>query len=599
MTMNAAETAYRDGQAAARAVFEAESVRFARLGIARLVVFLVGVGAAAVTVLSTNRSAGWGVVVAAVVFLALLVWHELVARRRDRAGRSMAYYDRGLARLEHRWTDGGDPGDRFRDEQHLYAADLELFGTGSLFHFISTARTETGAATLARWLLEPADRATIAARQEATRELTPLLPLRHDLAVVGAEVKGALDSRALRAWLEGDGVGLPRWLGAAAATLAVVNVAATAAALAGWVPGYVVLPGYTLSLALTTAFRGRIAQAIHDVDRPARDLKLLAALVVRVSRESFRAPLLARLSDTLAGTTVAAVEIRRLERLVDLADARRNQLFAPVAALLLLGTQVAAGVERWRGRMGRTAAGWLDAIGELEALASFAAQAFERPDDAFPEVGPPGAPLVAEGMAHPLLPVGRAVANDLALGEPCRLLVVSGSNMSGKSTLLKALGGNLVLAFAGAPVRARRLSVGQWALGASLVLRESLLEGRSRFYAEVLRLRDIVAVADQGRPVLFLLDELLSGTNSHDRAIGAKGILEGLVAKGAIGIVTTHDLALTEIARTMGDRGDNRHLEDTLVNGELRFDYRLQPGVVRRSNALELMKAVGLEVPRT
>ncbi len=590
--------AYREGLSAARAVFDAESVRFGRLGVARLIVFLAGVAAAIVTVLSPNRSAGWAVVIAAVVFLGLMVWHEVVARRRDRASRSMAYYDRGLARLEHRWTEGGDPGDRFRDEDHLYAADLELFGPGSLFHFISTARTETGAATLAGWLREPADQATIAARQDAVRELQPRLALRHDLAVVGAEVKGALDSRALRAWLEGNGVGLPAWLGPAAAALAVANVGTTAAALAGWIPGYLVLPGYAVSLAVTSIFRSRIGQAIRDVDRPARDLKLLAALVIRVTRESFQSPQLARLSDALAGTTAAALEIRRLERLVDFADARRNQLFAPVAALLLLGTQVSAGVERWRARMGRTAAGWLDAIGELEALSSFATQAFERPADAFPEVGPPGAPLVAEGLAHPLLPADRAIANDMSLGSPCRLLMVSGSNMSGKSTLLKALGTNLVLAFAGAPVRAHRLAVGQWSLGASLVLRESLLEGRSRFYAEVLRLRDIVAVADRGRPVFFLLDELLSGTNSHDRAIGARGILEGLVAKGAIGIVTTHDLALTEIATSLGERGDNRHLEDTLVNGELRFDYRLQAGVVRRSNALELMKAVGLEVPR-
>jgi len=266
---------------------------------------------------------------------------------------------------------------------------------------------------------------------------------------------------------------------------------------------------------------------------------------------------------------------------------------------VMSGTQLAAAVERWRLRSAPAASGWLEAIGRLEALASLATLAFEHPDDAVPEVGEPAAPLVAEAIAHPLLPLDRAVRNDVALGDPIRLLVVSGSNMSGKSTLLKAIGANLVLAYAGGPVRARSLAVGRWAIGASLVLRDSLLEGRSRFYAEVLRLRDIVAVARAGRPVLFLLDELLSGTNSHDRAIGARGILTGLLAHGAIGVITTHDLALTEIAAAIGAKGANRHLEDTLVNGTLEFDYRLKPGVVERSNALELMKAVGLDVERS
>jgi DNA mismatch repair ATPase MutS len=188
------------------------------------------------------------------------------------------------------------------------------------------------------------------------------------------------------------------------------------------------------------------------------------------------------------------------------------------------------------------------------------------------------------------------IPNDLRLDAPCRLVVVSGSNMSGKSTLLKAIGVNLVLAQAGAPVRARSFETAPFALGASLVLRDSLLEGRSRFYAEIVRLRDVVGLTDGERPVLFLLDELLSGTNSHDRAIGAEGVLRGLVERGACGFITTHDLALTGIADAMGERAANWHLEDRLVDGKLEFDYRLRPGVVARSNALELMRSVGLVV---
>lgn len=171
--------------------------------------------------------------------------------------------------------------------------------------------------------------------------------------------------------------------------------------------------------------------------------------------------------------------------------------------------------------------------------------------------------------------------------------------MSGKSTFLKALGVNLTLAYAGGPVLASACETGRFDLGASLVLRESLLEGRSRFYAEILRLRAIVAMAEAGRPVLFLLDELLSGTNSHDRALGARSILEGLVARGAIGVITTHDLALATVADGLGTRGANWHLEDQLIDGRLVFDYRLKSGVVRTSNALALMRAVGLSVEPT
>jgi DNA mismatch repair ATPase MutS len=281
---------------------------------------------------------------------------------------------------------------------------------------------------------------------------------------------------------------------------------------------------------------------------------------------------------------------------MDLVEARRNQLFMPISGVLLLGTQLAIAIEGWRRRHGAALVHWLEAVGEVEALGSLATHAFEHPDDAFAEIGPIGSRIEARGFAHPLLPADRAIRNDLVLGGERRLLMVSGSNMSGKSTLLKALGVNLVLGFAGGPVRAAALRTGPLAIGASLVLRDSLLEGRSRFFAEVLRLKAIAEATEGDRPVLFLLDELLSGTNSHDRAVGARGVIEGLLARGAIGIVTTHDLALTRIAEEQGPRAANLHLDDELVDGRLVFDYRLEPGVVTRSNALELMRMVGLDL---
>ena len=224
----------------------------------------------------------------------------------------------------------------------------------------------------------------------------------------------------------------------------------------------------------------------------------------------------------------------------------------------------------------------------------FACYSYERvPELIYPELTTEAA-VIATGLGHPLIPSRSCVSNDVSIGNDVKLLVVSGSNMSGKSTLLRAIGLNIVLAWAGAPVRATRLAVGPVALGASLRTVDSLQEGRSRFYAEITRLRQIADLAKGQRPLFFLLDELLSGTNSHDRRIGAQSIVEGLLKRGAIGLITTHDLALAEIGKQLGASAVNVHFEDHLENGEIRFDYKMRPGVVTRSNALELMRAVGL-----
>ncbi len=568
--------------------------QFSRVGVGRLAIFVGIIGALGLAVANRGGTAVPLVGGLAALFVGMIVWHERIARRRDRAARSVAYYRRGLDRLEDRWVDGGDPGDRFRDDAHLYATDLELFGRGSLFHYISEARSETGAAILASWLLRPSPPDDITARHQAVAELAANHALRHDLAVAAAAAQGALDSAALRAWLAAPPAGLPSWTRVATAGLAVTNLATTGVALAGWIPGYFVLPSYFASLIVAQALGRRSTAVIQSVERPIRELRVLASLLKRVAGEQFASGRLRSLSAMWTGATSAVTEIGRLERLVDLLDARRNQLFMPIAALTLFGSQLAAAIEAWRSRVGRMAAGWLEAVGELEALASLATLAYENPDDTFPVVVSGESLVDATGLAHPLLPRNQAVRNDITVGGPVRLVMVSGSNMSGKSTLLKAIGTNVVLALAGAPTRTTRFRVGITSLGASLVLRESLLEGRSRFYAEVLRLKAIVTKAEAGEPVLFLLDEMLSGTNSHDRAIGARGILDGLVARGAIGLVTTHDLALTEIARSMGPRALNCHLEDELIDGQLHFDYRIKPGVVERSNALALMKSVGL-----
>jgi len=253
---------------------------------------------------------------------------------------------------------------------------------------------------------------------------------------------------------------------------------------------------------------------------------------------------------------------------------------------------------------------------DVTVFASLAAYAYEHPTDPFPEIDPPGGVPRYEAvqLAHPLIPRERSVPTDVHLGAPgagaaaapdalaaavapaAQALIVSGSNMSGKSTLLRSVGINAVLALAGAPVRASRLRLSPVMIGATLRVQDSLQAGKSRFYAEITRVRELVDLARESHALLFLLDELFHGTNSHDRVAGAQGVLHSLLDLNAIGLVTTHDLALAAIGNELAPRALNVHFDDSLVDGDIQFDYRLKPGPVTRSNALALMKAVGLDV---
>jgi DNA mismatch repair ATPase MutS len=317
----------------------------------------------------------------------------------------------------------------------------------------------------------------------------------------------------------------------------------------------------------------------------------------KLERESFSAALLNELHSRLqSGGMQPSRRIAGLNRLITLLDSRRNQLFAPLAAIMLWGTQMAFAIEVWRRKHGHAVPRWLSAVGEMEALCSLAGYAYEHPSDPFPEIDEGEVSFHGEKLGHPLLSEERCVRNDVYLESGLRILVVSGSNMSGKSTLLRTVGINSVLALAGGTVRAERLRLSPVSVGASIRITDSLQAGSSRFYAEITRLRQLVDLTGGPRPLLFLLDELLHGTNSHDRRIGAEAVIRSLAARGAIGLLTTHDLALSHIADVLAPNAANVHFEDHIQNGKIAFDYRLRPGIVERSNALELMRSVGLDV---
>lgn len=571
----------------------------ARIGNFRLLAALL---AAAILWFSLAQHASLAyLALPAVFFIALVIAHSRVEQTRRSAQRAVDYYTQAIERVNDRWADAtGENGEKFRDPAHPYADDLDLFGPGSLFLLLNTARTPGGEATLARWLMHPAEHSEILARQGAVEELRTRLDLREDLAVLGEDLRAASDPEGMAKWAGAPAIPFPRLLRVLAPILALLALSLlTVYFVSDFADARI-----RIALLVTAAIEGllilrqreAIARIVNAVGQPGRDLGLLADVMRRLEAETFSSLKLQELRAALNVTgKPASRRIAHLQRLIELLDSRDNLAMRLVGPLLLWTTQLAMAIEDWRQVSGPHVGRWLAAAGEIEALSSLACFAYEHPSDPFPEIVPDGPLFRAVGAAHPLLPESRSIRNDLELSLAHRLIVVSGSNMSGKSTLLRTTGVNTVLALAGAPVRALSLTISPMHMGASIRINDSLQAGASRFYAEITRLRDVVELAARG-PAMFLLDELLNGTNSHDRRIGAQGVVRGLVIRKAIGLVTTHDLALAAIADSLGDLAANMHFQDHLEAGVMTFDYRMRPGVVEKSNALELMRAVGLEV---
>jgi hypothetical protein len=544
-------------------------------------------------------------------FVVLIVAHERLLRALERRKRAARFYERALARLDGAWAGAGEGGAKYLDPAHSYARDLDLFGKGSLFELLCTARTHIGEDTLARWLLTPAAPDAVRARQQAVEELRERVDLREELAILAEEARTGVDPASLAAWGEASPL-LAKGGRARVWALTVAGLAGASAFLLSNAAslGLIHLPGaaiaglrdfFLVALVLNCfflyRFHQRVGQVVQAVDEAAHELKLLSGTLVRLERESFHSPLLAALRTSLdAEGDPPSKRLARLDRLTEYLDSRDHVLVRIAEPFVFWTTHLAFAVEEWRRGSGTAVRRWLTALGEIEALCSLAGYAFEHPSDPFPEFAESGPMLEAEGVAHPLIAEDRVVRNDVRLGGALRVMIVSGSNMSGKSTLLRTLGVNAVLAQAGAPVRARRLRLSPLAVGASILVTDSLQGGISRFYAEILRLRQILDLTAGPLPVLFLVDEFLHGTNSHDRRIGAEALVRGLVERGAVGLITTHDLALADIVETLGERASNVHFEDRIEDGRICFDYVLRPGVVRKSNAIELMRSVGLEI---
>ena len=505
----------------------------------------------------------------ALAFLALIVAHARVLRQMERGRLARGLYERGTDRLAGQWAGQGRDGISFAGD-HAYARDLDLFGRGSLFELLNSAHTEVGEETLAAWLRRGAAVGEVRERQVAVAELCPMLDFREDVAVLAADAE-AVRTAALVAWARSKPIAIPSvvpWIFVGCAT---VTILLTALAYTDKIPWSFVVLWLLIETAVAFVWRRPLRRVVSSIETPERDLGFLAGLLARIEREPFSAvALVGRRQALTTDGVLASRAIRRLRQLVSLFESStHNLLFVPLTRALLLPELLAVAMVRWHETYGSSVAEWVRIAGEFEALASLGAYAYERPADPFPVLVDEGVVFDGTALGHPLIQDAVSVRNDVRIGGNApHVLVISGSNMSGKSTLLRAVGLNVVLALAGAPIRASRLQLSSLALGATLRIDDSLQDGRSRFYAEILRIRTIVLTVSGGIPVLFLLDEILQGTNSSDRRIGAEAIVRGLVTRGAIGLITTHDLALTELVTPLGSVAANMHFEDRIEDGK-------------------------------
>ncbi|MBK8937515.1 MAG: DNA mismatch repair protein MutS [Polyangiaceae bacterium] len=580
----------------------------------------LGVG---LTTLPTWAWAGPGALM--VVFIALVVRHAAVASRKTLVEERQRYVQSGVRRLTgepepvdpFRLLPKDPDGSRFLRPDHPNASDLDLFGPSSLFVAVSRAETAVGEDTLARWLLSVAPVSVVRERQAAARELVSKADLLEDLSIFArrAESRGRAEE-PLALWGEAPPE-LPvgptrdpklarrRALILAAKVLVPITLALflarpTLAAVARPL-GALWIASLVLQLGVLGALWSSIARMVTFVSSRESPFGRFRAVFERIEGAELESPSLAALVSIVRGgqgESKASEEIARLERIVGFADVRHNSIIHIVLNLFFLyDVWVALALERWRARSGRRTRAWLTALGEMEALASVATYAGEHPGFAWPEVEDGAARLDADDLGHPLIDGKTRVTNEVHLPSPGQALLVTGSNMSGKSTYLRAVGLCAVMACAGLPVCASKARLSPLVAWTSMRIKDALDQGWSHFYAELLRLKAVVNAAHGPTPVLFLLDEILHGTNSKERTIGARGVVLELVRRGAIGGVSTHDYALVEIAGESDGKVRLVHFSDHVEGDKMVFDYKLKEGVVQSTNAIRLMRAVGIDVP--
>jgi hypothetical protein len=601
-----AEAAHSERRARFVAEMTQREAQSGRLSLARLIAF-VATGALVATALAESSQLAWILAaLSAAAFVLAVIAHQRVHVLLEAARTRRDVHERNLARISGRWVELTPRADEPLPRSHPYAWDVDLVGPGSLLQRIDVTHTVHGERTLLHWLGQPADAAEIAERQAAVLELAELVDLRQELeaaalrAADGGKHSGKLDGAPFLEFAS-----LPSYFAAHRALVPVIFALPLITLTLFALGRFELLPrgAWLLPLAVQVVLLMRTgAAARRAFDLVAARQGAVAAfehLLRVIERASLHSPKLRALQQRLlVGEVPPSVQMKRLAGWASAAELRQQFLFyIVVCPVTLWDLHVLRGLESWNERVGKRTADWFAAIGELEALCALATLTFCDGAARMPHVSDQPGPLSALDLQHPLLPAEVRVGNDVSLPGPGSALVVTGSNMAGKSTLLRALGLNAALALAGGPVCAREFRLPRVRLRASMRAEDSLQRGASYFHAELQKLRMVIEEAEQPPPVLFLLDELLRGTNQRARQIGARAVLLHLLKRSALGLVATHDVGLSALEGEHPGRIGNVHFTDVVIDGEMRFDYRLRPGVVRTSNALRLLGMAGVDVP--
>ncbi|MGE5653931.1 MAG: MutS-related protein [Bacillota bacterium] len=580
----------------------------ARLSNYRLGTFILGAAAFLYLYRAFSAMASlMAAAVALVLFACLAVQHGRVRTHLRHTETLIDLNRRGIGRLTGAWVACADTGAEFADEGHPFASDLDLFGEASFFQWISSAQTPLGREALANVLKNPLhEPPEIRARQEAVMELASRLAWRQQFEAEGILLREkCMSAQQLLSWAkEGHGAYTRASIRLGLRLLPAVTILMlllyTAERLVPWqMPALLAAVQFVL-LAIGGRERSR---ALSTVYRHEAGLRSYAEMLRQFEEQRFHAPWLIKRQERLKSKDgqAAGEQIRRLSKVAELISNRENALFFFINVLTLWDYQCMIALEDWKRKSGRLLGTWLGVLAEVETISSLANIRFDHPEWAIPSIKEDHAPfrgvsgLCAQQLGHPLI-IANRVSNDFEIKAPTRIALITGSNMSGKSTFLRTVGVNLVMAAVGAPVCAEQLSFTPMELWTCMRVSDNLEQSISSFYAEVLKVKRIVDAAKTGNPVFFLLDEIFKGTNSYDRHQGAKALVNQLLKDGAFGLVSTHDLELGDLEYESNGRVRNYHFREHYENEQIRFDYRLRRGVSTTRNALFLIKLAGIEL---
>lgn len=544
--------------------------------------------------------AGFSILLCAVALLcSLALYRHYVhsGRRWKRIVQETDYFERGISRLTAAWQGAGETGQEYAREKHLYQTDLNIIGEGSLFELLCTTRSAVGAERLASYLLDPVEQHESRRRQEAVNELSRYSHLREEMYRLGDYRSDDCKSGIFNQWFSMAPLVVHPFLryllvlSSSTCVLLGLCIFAKIVLWSQWMPLLSLL--ILVQMCVAGLLLRKTRPRLHQLRLLTNSFTVLHGGLSLLERQNFESPKLQELVQRVRSQN-ASTRVRKIEWLARLLDQRDKHEFYFLSLLLAVGTQLILAMDSWRAACQNDFPGWVDAWAEFEALQAIAGYAFEQAGCIFPELVEGGRVFGAEQLGHPLIEASRCVSNGVAFNDHSRFYVVTGSNMAGKSTFLRAIGLNAVIALAGGPVRASSARLSQLTVCASLAITDSLLEGRSKFLAEVERLGAMVASNQSGKPILFLIDEILSGTNSHDRKTAAESVIYTMLDSGAVGAISTHDLALTEMADDPTRAGVLVHMESNNPDDPLDFDYLIKPGISTRSNAMAIVRMIGI-----